>query len=197
MKLRIEPLLVAALLALGVASTPALSEDAGWVIGAGGGQSYFGDGCLQPVAPGVACEDGAGTWRAFVGYQFSSYFGYEIGYANLGKMKQVVGGVEVGTFETTVIDAVLVATLPASQTFAFFAKLGVFSWDLDRTVVGVGAGTTSVSGHDMTYGFGAKYNLTKNISLRGERQRYFDVGNVTLTGSADVNVNLLSLAIQF
>lgn len=195
MKLRIEPLLVAALLALGVASTPALSQDAGWVIGAGGGRSHFNDGCLQPVAPGAACDDGASTWRAFFGYQFNAYLGYEIGYADFGKMKQSVGGVEVATFETTAIDAVLVANIPVSQSFAFFGKVGYFSWDLDRDIAGVG--TTSVSGGDMTYGFGVKYNLTKNISLRAERLRYLNVGDENLTGSADVTVDLLSLAIRF
>lgn len=197
MKLRIEPLLVAALLALGVASTPVLSQDAGWVIGAGGGRSQFDNGCLQPVAPGAACEDGASTWRAFFGYQFNAYLGYEVGYADFGKMKQSVGGVDVATFETTAIDAVLVATIPISQSFAFFGKFGIFSWDLDRTVTGVGAGTTSVSGNDMTYGFGVKFNLTKNISLRAERLRYLHVGDENLTGSADVTVDLLGLAIQF
>jgi OmpA-OmpF porin, OOP family len=195
MRLRIEPLLVAALLALAVASTPALSQDAGWVIGAGGGRSQFNDGCLQPVAPGAACDDGASTWRAFFGYQFNAYLGYEIGYADFGKMKQSVGGVEAATFETTAIDAVLVATIPAGQSFAFFGKVGYFSWDLDRTIVGVG--TTNVSGGDMTYGFGVKYNLTKNMSLRAERLRYLSVGDETLTGSADVTVDLLTLAIRF
>lgn len=195
MKLRIEPLLVAGLLALGVASTPALSQDSGWVIGAGGGRSQFSDGCLQLVAAGAACDDGATTWRAFLGYQFNTYFGYEIGYADFGKMKQTVGGVDAATFETTAIDAVIVATLPVSQSFALFGKFGYFSWDLDRTIVGVG--TTKASGGDMTYGFGVKYNLTKNISLRAERLRYLNVGDETLTGSADVIVDLLTLAIRF
>lgn len=194
MNLRIEPLLVAALLALGVASTPALSQDSGWIIGAGGGRSQYTNGCLQPVAPGAACDDGASTWRAFFGYQFNAYLGYEIGYADFGKMKQSVGGVDVATFETTAIDAVFVATIPVGESFGFFGKLGYFSWDLDRNIAGVG--TTSVSGGDMTYGFGVKYNLTKNISLRAERLRYLHVGDEALTGSADVIVDLLSLAIR-
>jgi OmpA family protein len=121
----LKPFLFAALVLLGVASTPALSQDGGWVIGGGGGRSYYGGGCLQPVAPGVTCDDGATAWRAFVGYQFNSYFGYEIGYANLGKMKQTLGGVDAATFETTVIDAVLVVSVQASQGFGFFAKWGI------------------------------------------------------------------------
>ena len=92
MKLRLKSLLTAALLVLGLGPTPALSQDSGWIIGASGGQSYYSGGCLQLVAPGAACDDGAFSWRAFFGYQFNSYFGYEIGYANLGKMKQTVGG---------------------------------------------------------------------------------------------------------
>lgn len=197
MKPRHKPFLFAALVVLGVVSTPALSQDSGWVIGAGGGLSKFNDGCLQSVAPGAACDDGKPSWRAFVGYQFNPYFGYEIGYADLGKMKQEVGGAEVASFETTAIDAVLVVTIPAGPSFAFFGKFGVFSWDLDRTVVGVGGGTTNASGSDITYGFGVKYNLTRNISLRGERQRYGDVGSENLTGSASVVVDMLSVAIQF
>jgi OmpA-OmpF porin, OOP family len=195
MNLRPKPLLAVAMFALGVVSTPALSQDSGWVIGAGAGQSYYNDGCLTLVAPGAACDDGAVAWRAFVGYQFNSYFGYEIGYANLGKMKQTVGGAEVASFETTAIDAVLVATLPVSQSFAFFVKWGVFSWDMDRIIAGVG--TTNVSGSDITYTWGMKYNLTKSISLRAEQQRYMHVGDASVTGEASVTVNLLSLAFQF
>ena len=49
----------------------------------------------------------------------------------------------------------------------------------------------------MTYGFGVKYHLTRNISLRAERQIYLHVGEESVTGSSKILVDLLGLAIQF
>ncbi len=198
MKLRIEPWLVAALLALGVASTPALSQDGGWIFGAGGGQAKAKTGCPDVSTPGFTCDDSGNAWKVFAGYQFNPYIGYEFGYADLRKVtEQSQAGVGTATFDVKVIDIVLVGTIPFGQQFSLFGKIGGFSWDVDVTVTGTAPGTNSATGKGMTYGFGAKYNLTRNFALRLERQRYLDVGEESVTGKSDITVDLLSVVFQF
>ncbi|MGH8660557.1 MAG: outer membrane beta-barrel protein [Burkholderiales bacterium] len=190
--------MIAALIALGVASTPALSQsqDAGWIFGAAGGSSKFKDGCPGVLAPGSTCDDKDVAWKVFAGYQFNNYFGFEFGYADLGEVTQSTAGT-TATFEATGIEMVLVATIPIDQQFSLFAKWGLFSWELDRTIVGAGAGTTESSGKEITYGFGVKYNFTRNIALRLEWQRYMDVGDVSTTGISHVDVGLFGIAFKF
>lgn len=197
MRLRFRPFLAAALLALGVASTPALSEDAGWFFGAGGGISKFKGGCAGVIiGPGSECDDRGTYWKVFGGYQFNSYFGYEVGYADLGELTRSIAGVSTDTLEAKAVEMVLVATVPFDQTLAVYGKYGLYHWEIDRTVVGVGAGTTEASGRDSTYGFGVKYSLGRNIALRMEWQRYLNVGDA-VTGTFDVDVALLGVVLKF
>jgi len=197
MKLRFKPFMTAALFALGVVSTPALAQDAGWFVGAGGGLSKVDDGCPGGVVPGFTCDDKDASWRVFGGYQFNANFGYELGYANLGKTTQSAAGVGSATFEAKAFEMTLVLTIPISEQYSFYGKWGIFRWDLDRIIVGVGASTTKTSGKDTTYGLGVKYNFTKSVALRVEWQRYFDVGDPDTTGRSDVDVSGVSVVFKF
>jgi len=199
MRLRFTPILLAALIAFGVASTPAQSQsqDAGWFLGASGGIAKVRDGCPGVTVPGSTCDDSDTAWRVFGGYQFNSYFGYELGYADLGEVTQSVAGVGSATFETKAVDMALVLTLPIDPQLALYGKWGIFYWELDRTITGVGAGTTEATGTDITYGFGIKYSLTRNFALRMEWQRYRDVGDAATTGTSNVDVASLGIAFKF
>jgi opacity protein-like surface antigen len=48
-------------------------------------------------------------------------------------------------------------------------------------------GSTSASGTDLTFGFGLKFDFTKDFAVRGEWQRYKDVGDMNTTGQGDVD----------
>jgi OmpA-OmpF porin, OOP family len=195
MNLRPKPLLAVAMFALAVVSTPALSQDdAGWFIGGTGGVSDAKQGCPGVAIVGFSCDDSSTGWRAFGGYRFNPYLGYEIGYADLGKVTQTLAGV-ASTFESTAIDVVLFAALPIGPDFSFFVKGGVFRWDLD--LKSPGAATTSSHGQDTTYGFGLHYNLTRNFALRLEWQRYNDIGNVSTTGQSHIEVTSAGLVLKF
>jgi opacity protein-like surface antigen len=196
MNLRLKPFLAVAMFALGVVSTPALSQDAGWFIGGTGGVVDAKQGC-PPVGAiaGLSCDASSTGWRAFGGYRFNAYFGYELGYADLGKVTQTLAGFAPTTFESTAIDVVLFVALPIGQDFSFFVKGGVFRWDLD--VKSPGAATASSHGEDTTYGFGMHYNFTKSLALRLEWQRYNDIGDVSTTGQSHFEVTSVGLVLKF
>jgi len=193
MTLQFRPLFAAAMFVLGAASAPALAQDSGWFIGAGGGISKYKSGCAALVTPGT-CDDNGNYWRVFGGYQFNSYFGYEMGYGDLGELTRTTTGVGSDNVEAKVLEAVLVLTIPLVDSFSVYAKYGIYSFDADRTVTG--AATVNAKGREMTYGFGAKYDLTKNIALRAEWQHFFDVGD-SGTGTFDVNAGLIGIVFKF
>jgi OmpA-OmpF porin, OOP family len=197
MNLRFSAFLIVATLALGAVSTPALPQDAGWFIGASGGQSKGMDGCAGFGGSGVACDDTGTAWRVFGGYQFNPYLGFEIGYADFGKfIKRSVPGTVVD-FQGEAIDTVLLITMPFTPQFSLFGKWGIFHFEMDRNITGVGAGKTSVDGNDTTWGLGAKYNLSRNVALRLEWQRYYDVGDASIFGKTDVEVWSLGIVVKF
>lgn len=199
MNLRPKPLLAVAMFVLGVVSTPALSQDTGWFIGGTAGAVDAKQGCppLGTIVGGLpitGCDDSSTGWRAFGGYRFAPYFGYEIGYADLGKVTQTFA-VGPTTFESTAIDFVLFVAIPFGQDFSFFVKGGVFRWDLDQKSPGFA--TTSVHGSDQTYGFGMHYNFGKNLALRLEYQKYLDIGDINTTGRSDFEVISAGLVFKF
>ena len=194
MTLRFRPFLTAALVALGVASAPAQSQerDDGWFIGAGGGISKFKNGCTILSGAGT-CDDNGAYWKAYGGYRFNPYFSFELGYADFGEVKRETGAASA-TMEATGIDIVLVATMPLNREFSLFAKYGLYRWDVDVAVSG--AGEVSAKGKDVTYGFGANYHFTKNIAARMEYQKYFNAGDA-VTGTYDIDAGLLGIVFKF
>lgn len=195
MGLRLKPFLSATLLGLAVVSTPALSQDSAWYIGAGGGETKFKNGCTAVPGPG-SCDDNGTYWKVFGGYQFNTNFGVEIGYIDFGKMERQTTGVASDSFDATGFESVLVATIPFTQAFGIYGKFGIYGWNVDYVATGTVNTRADTSGRDMTYGFGARYDLTKNIALRLEWQRYFDMGD-QFTGNFDVDAYLLGIVFKF
>jgi len=197
MNFQFRNLLTAGLLALVAVSTPALSQDTGWYAGLGVGQSKAKDACTGVAGPGISCDDTDTAWKIFGGYQFNANFGAELGYTDLGEVSATFAGFGSATIESKGIELLGVGTYPINQQFSIFGKLGFFRWDVDAND-GTGlVGSVSDSGTDLTFGFGVKYNFTKNVALRAEWQRYTDVGETNTTGMADVDVLGVSVIIKF
>ena len=197
MKLQLKPFLTAALFVLGGLSTPALSQGAGWFVGLGAGATKFDDSCPGGAVVGFTCDDNGTSWRAFGGYQFNENFGYELGYANLGKTTQSTAGVSADTFETTVFEASLVITLPINQWYAVYGKGGIYRWELDRTTTGTVAGTSNSSGTDTTVGLGMAYHFNKKMALKVEWQRYLDAGFPNAAGTTNVDDYSVRVVFKF
>jgi OOP family OmpA-OmpF porin len=151
-----------------------LNMDSGVYIGAGGGGSRATTGCA------TACDKTDKTWNVFVGYQLNRNIGIEVGYADFGSL--TTGGTLFGVpsaarTDTTAWDFTLVGTLPITDRFSFYGKLGVFRYDSDATMSGAATGTASAKGTAFTIGGGVQYAFTGNIAGRFEWQHYNDVGN--------------------
>jgi len=124
-------------------------------IGAGGGQAKNKD--LNNDKDGSA-------WKAFVGYDFNKVFALEAGYVDLGTTSD--GPIRA---ESKGPEIVGILTWPITDNFGLFAKGGVHRLEVKRTTLGV---SSTDRKSDATYGAGLKFAFNKNLSLRGEWERF-------------------------
>jgi len=170
--------LVALVSVLSLGSAPALSQDQGFYAGVNLGQSKLKDACAGLPA-GVSCDDSDTALSIFGGYQFNKHFGAEIAYTDLGQAKASGGGVSASV-EATGFEFSAVGTLPLTQQFSLYGKLGFFMWDADvKSNVGISG---SDDGTDLTYAIGVRWNFAKNLALQAQWQRYDVSDDVDVLG---------------
>ncbi|MGH6894453.1 MAG: outer membrane beta-barrel protein, partial [Dongiaceae bacterium] len=121
----------------------------------------------------------------------------ELSYTDLGEVTASGGGA-TASIEAKGFDLVGVGTYPINPQFDVYGKLGFFRWDLDASASGPGGSIAlSESGTDLTFGFGVKYNFTKNVGMRVQWQQYNDIGNEATTGTSDVDVIGVGVVVKF
>jgi OOP family OmpA-OmpF porin len=167
--------------ALGVLSAAAFSlpslamaqakGDSHWYIGGGIGQADVKE-----------ADDKDTSMKIFGGYQINKIWGAELGYIDFGKTS--AGGAE---FKANAWELVGTGTLPLGDgRFGLLGKAGFFRGEFK----GGGSNENSV---EFTYGVGAVWNITQNVALRGEWQKYTDVGD----GASDINVLGINVLYRF
>lgn len=185
------------------AAPPARAQDLGFYAGAALGQAKFKDACTGITGAGFVggCDDKDTAWKIFGGYQFHRNVGVELGYVDFGEA--TASGTLLGLPATAAADAkalelVAVGSIPLTQQFSAYGKLGAYRWDIDTSVTaGAAAAGGGDKGTDFTYGVGLKYDFTRNIAARAEFQRYNNLGETNTTGQSDVNMWTVGLMFKF
>jgi len=193
--------IAAAALAILIA-TPAWSQDAGFYLGASIGQSRVKDFCDD--SGGFSCDDKDTAWKLLGGYQFNRHLAVEAGYTDLGEigLSGALSGVSVrGTIEVTAFELMGVGSIPLMDRFSLYGKLGLYHAETKQNVTGsLGAVTVTDNekekNTDLTFAFGARFDITRNLGVRAEWQRYLDVGGGEI-GEDDVDVLSVGLLYRF
>lgn len=196
-------------LILGLVVTPAIAQTGGWYGGLGLGQAKVNDfdsvcsDLLSFLPAGSACssDDKDNGFKFFAGNQFNKNGALELGYVDLGKATASVSGPGVGgtlSWEATGFNFALIGSLPVNEAFSVLGRIGIFAWDVDFKVSGVGGSASqSASGTDLTYGVGVKYDFNKTTGMRFEWEKFKDVGDENTTGQGDIDLLSLSLVFRF
>jgi len=175
--MRATKLLAAAVLVLSGLAAASQASAQGFYIGGSVGQSDT-DNSITSGLITSGTVDGTDTgFKLFGGYQFNQHFGLELAYVDLGKVSYSgssgAAPVTGGKVETSGINFSAVGTLPLNPSFALFGKIGMFVWDAKASDVTGGAPFSATDdGTDVSYGIGASFNITKNISARAEWERF-------------------------
>jgi OOP family OmpA-OmpF porin len=195
-------------LALAAFGPPALAQAplTGFYVGASGGLAEARSSCSTNWLPAGTtiggCEEKDFGWKVYGGYQFTPHWGAEVGYLDFGKQKWgvAIGGAVQATAEAEAKAWTLVGTgtLPlipgsgwSSPAFSIFGKIGLYRSDTDVRAGGISANGRST---DWTWGVGAKWDFTRNVSMRIEWERLNNTGNNTI-GTTDLE--MLSIGAMF
>lgn len=186
-------------------ATSAYAE--GWYVGAGVGNSHSGLSNSKVASDAAAVLGNAGYTfnlggsgmtgdmsdrnaaglKFFAGTQINRYFSIEGQFQGLGKVKgQFTGTVDgpegasgTSTYESVGLGIAAVGTLPITQDFSAFGKLGLMHWRSSMTTTAVVGSlipatisrTDKDNGNDAYYGLGLKYNFLPGTGLRLEWER--------------------------
>ncbi|MDO8811364.1 MAG: outer membrane beta-barrel protein [Gallionella sp.] len=174
------------------AVTPlAIADDSGFYVSASVGRMTAT--LPEPSNLGANPHDSDSTYTIGGGYKINKYFGAEAGYQNLGTMssswaiagtatilRHDIVGTGALTYKAEVDGFYLGPTFsyPINDRFSVDARLGYYRWEAKQhvsfTAAGTLDGTAVVAGGssiantiktDNYLGFGATYNLAKNVDI--------------------------------
>ena len=150
-------------IALTVAAPLAMAEDSGLYGAVDLGKSTIGGFCTGAATAGFSCTENDTSVRFALGNQFNRNFGVEGSYGPAVEATASAPGIAV-SFKNTEWQFAAIGTLPVSNEFSVFGKVGMAFWDVQATVNGVQ--TYSKSGNDFLMGVGAKFDISPRISIR-------------------------------
>lgn len=150
--------------AQGTGATPWQGDFWGY-IGASAGEAKFDSRCARRDV--FACDQRDTAYKIFAGGKFNPYWGLEAGYTDFGKVKASGGDTKAWAAGLS-----LVGNVPLNR-FDVFGKLGgVYG----RTDVKADPSTLFDTGHKngwgWTYGVGGDWNITRNLAIRVDWDRY-------------------------
>lgn len=168
----------------------AQSEDSGWYVGVNAGQSRarLDDGKIAEdllaggfTATAISNDSHHFGFKAFGGYEFNRYFALEGGYFDLGEFGFLTNTVPAGTLSgTTKIMGVNldgVGSLPLTEKFSAFARVGVIYAQAKDSFAGTGLVAVtnpdpSTRAANYKLGAGLQYDFTRAFGMRLEAERY-------------------------
>ncbi len=120
------------------------------------GDAYLGVNAGQNKID-VATVKASTAYGVLGGYAFNENIAAEVSYTNIGSAER---NLSVDKLTGNVMSIAAVGSLPLSQAFTLFAKLGYAQSKIDV------AGFSSQTKSDLTYGVGAQFNASKTVGIR-------------------------------
>src|SRR5712691_628986 len=198
--MRRDRVLVAALLGAAVMAAPAVSmaqarSDTGWYVGGSVGQSKAK---VADCAGFGSCDTKAAAFGILGGYQISRNFAAELGYHDFGRVTFSAPGVS-GNIKANASELVGLGAYPFANQFSVYGKLGAYHAEAKLSASQAGSGSVSPKDRntDLTFGFGAVYDVTREAGVRAEWQRYKNVGGDDTLGKHDIDVISIGLIWRF
>jgi OOP family OmpA-OmpF porin len=170
----------------------------------GGISSQFLD--LGFATPQVSLSDQKTSYGLRLGYQFTPHFAVEGNYADLGKSSYNANVTPSGTLSTEPrargYGFDLVGTLPIFDKFSLLGRVGVRRTKTDGGFAGTGSVDTFNTSASQTtnagrFGLGVQYDLSKNIGLRLEMERFRKLGSNALGSVFDADNYSVGVLFQF
>lgn len=128
------------------------------------------------------------------GYSFNENFSIEARYDDFGELEasEYDGGSAISAkLSASAMSVGVVASVPFSETFSAYGKLGLSFWDVDGSISSsYFSGSSSESGNDFNFGLGAQFSATENVKIGAEY-------NMLNIGDLDLDINTFSVFAKF
>lgn len=196
---------------------PAQAQNTGLYVGASLGSGKFqvdeariGDAIVSGGSShtGVTSDDRDAGWKAFVGYRFNRHLAIEGALVHIGEFavrSRVTTPIPAfGTTVTHDVDSKVkvrsslpvvsaLGILPLGDRFSLYGRLGIHTLNASYSILNV-SGSDDKAG--LVYGFGADIDITHNVAVRAEWERYADVGRKHI-GRSDADLLTLGVLVRF
>ncbi len=198
-----------------IASFAAINAHAQFYVGASVGQSKAGlnggDIASQLLdlgfsSPSVSLSDKTTSYGLKLGYQITPNVAVEGNYTDLGKYSyqanvQPTGGLN-SELKVKGYGLDLVGTLPIFDKFSLLGRAGVQRMKTDGAFSASGSIDLATTGASQTatagkLGFGVQYDLSKNLGLRLEVERFRKLGGNALGSAFDADNYSIGVLFKF
>jgi len=188
-------MLSAVVLALPSVSMAQARADTGWYLGASVGQSKAR---AVDCASFSSCDTEAAAFGILGGYQVNRNFAAELGYHDFGRVTFSAPGVSAN-IKSSAAELVGLGAYPFANWFSVYAKLGAYHAEAkaSASLAGLGSDSAKDRNTDLTFGFGAQCDVTREAGVRAEWQRYKNVGGDNTGGKHDIDVISIGLIWRF
>ena len=149
------------IIGLALASTSGAQAEEGFYIGGAFGKAY-----LDENIEGIRIDADSSTFRFYGGYGFTSHFGVEVAYLDLGTFRDTinVGGIDVPvSVSADGFSLAGVGTIPLSERFSAMARIGFYFHDGKATAAGITENDPSEA--NPFVGIGLAYGLSDIVDV--------------------------------
>ena len=143
------------------------------------------------------------AWKLYGGYQFNENFGVEAGYHDLGRFKgntivsAPAASTAGGNWVAYAGSLSAVGSYPLFNRFSVLGKAGLAVTRLKVDLPLPSPYSPSATRVQPLLGLGVKFDFNKQFSMRGEFERFNNVGDGDKTGQTPINVWSLSAQFRF
>ncbi|ART79571.1 OmpA family protein [Oceanisphaera avium] len=172
MKKTVAPTLIAMAIAAAGISTTAQAND--WYLGAGAGYADTSD--IERNDTGLSGDGEAVS--LFTGYNFSDYFGTELGFTRFGQ-----------DVDTNALTLSAIGRMPLSERMSLFGELGALGYDIKAN--GGDKGLSPMAGLGLTY------RASDLVDVQARYRRVEDMGEFNKVGfETDINNYMLEVVLH-
>ena len=198
------------LLALAIsAGSLAMADDSGWYVGAnvGASRATIDDARISSDLRGssfygasIADDNRSNGYKLFGGYRLNRNIAVEAGYFDLGDFgfkATAPAGTLNGNIKIRGLNLDLVGTLPITEKFSVFGRIGANYAQARDSFSGTGMGDFNASerGTNLKVGLGVEYAFNDAWAMRGELERYRI--NDAVGNKGDIDLASVGLVYRF
>ena len=203
------------------AVTPAMAQESGFYVGGAIGQMST-DLDTEELSSDIRAsgfthtpiskDDTDTAWKLIAGYRINRNFAAELSYLQLGEFSEsttisrppstATAGISGKWEAKNTFTLAGLGILPFGDRFSVFGKVGAYMTKIEqRASATVGSSTftdvESVNSKGFLFGFGAGFDVTRNVTIRAEWERLTDVGDKEKTGEGDLDLLTIGAIFRF